>query len=366
MLHMKAFSESMYLDNKYQHSTKGLFNMIPFSINSFFLIFLPFLYFIIREKIIIIYQKEISIDLIVSFFWIMLLLFELYYYICIKGKAQYETMAKNIKIYTQLRYETQHWEVLLDELPILLSKLIELCDAPDILLYRKREDIIHSYTTILKNLCSISRSPSMPHYSSARPQEEVQNGPFSLIDTIYSFLNQLNPLPACYLSHPPKVEDSEQKFKECQEIILNINILISKNKELLHTIEDEKLSIFARIYYRLYSIGNSQELIAQTEKKTLEAINSWCGTQLDVTNEIRENAKKNQEQMIEMATTLKELFVSTEDSTSVQKEILKTLAEGKKIDVKTLVADKSADIVVSGLLAALPQLVPYLSTTTIS
>lgn len=363
---MKAFSESMYLDNKYQHSTKGLFNMIPFSINSFFLIFLPFLYFIIREKIIIIYQKEISIDLIVSFFWIMLLLFELYYYICIKGKAQYETMAKNIKIYTQLRYETQHWEVLLDELPILLSKLIELCDAPDILLYRKREDIIHSYTTILKNLCSISRSPSMPHYSSARPQEEVQNGPFSLIDTIYSFLNQLNPLPACYLSHPPKVEDSEQKFKECQEIILNINILISKNKELLHTIEDEKLSIFARIYYRLYSIGNSQELIAQTEKKTLEAINSWCGTQLDVTNEIRENAKKNQEQMIEMATTLKELFVSTEDSTSVQKEILKTLTEGKKIDVKTLVADKSADIVVSGLLAALPQLVPYLSTTTIS
>ena len=71
---MKEFSESMYLDNKYQHSTKGLFNMIPFSINSFFLIFLPFLYFIVREKIIIIYQKEISIDLIVSFFWIMLFL----------------------------------------------------------------------------------------------------------------------------------------------------------------------------------------------------------------------------------------------------------------------------------------------------
>lgn len=357
---MKDFPEAMYLNTKYQHQTNVLSKIISFYINSFFLLFLPFFYFIIREKLIIMYQNEISIDFIASFIWIMLLFFDLYYYICIKGKSQYEAMVKSIKIYTQLRYETQHWEVLLDELPILLSKLIELCDAPDILIYRKREDIIHSYTTILKNLCSISGSPSMPHYSSARPQEEVQTGPFSLINNIYSFLNQLNPLPACYLSHPPKVEDSEQKFKECQEIILNINILISKNKELLHTIEDEKLSIFARIYYRLYSIGNSQELIAQTEKKTLEAINSWCGTQLAVTNEIRENTKKNQEQMVEMATTLKELFVSTEDSTSVQKEILKTLAEGKKIDVKTLVADKSADIVVSGLLAALPQLVPYL------
>lgn len=76
---MKDFPEAMYLNTKDQRQTNVLSKMISFYINSFFLLFLPFFYFIIREKLIIMYQNEISIDFIASFIWIMLLFFDLYY-----------------------------------------------------------------------------------------------------------------------------------------------------------------------------------------------------------------------------------------------------------------------------------------------
>lgn len=139
-------------------------------------------------------------------------------------------------------------------------------------------------------------------------------------------------------------------------IIVETNSRIKHYKEKRDACAKQPISFAARIYGFFVKVEKTQDAIIMNEKHTKEIKEGLEKVIHQKSEEIEQQqriAAKRKYQLDHITQFLHDLFASSEDNVVVTKQIMQMLDKNEKIDWKSFSADKTGDVIVSGICGAI-------------
>lgn len=139
-------------------------------------------------------------------------------------------------------------------------------------------------------------------------------------------------------------------------IIVETNSRIKQYRENRAVCAKQPISFAARIYGFFVKVEKTQDAIIMNEKHTKEIKEGLEKVIHQKTEEIEQQqriAAERKYQLDNITKFLHDLFASSEDNVVVSKQIIQMLDNNEKIDWKSFSADKTGDVIVSGICGAI-------------